>query len=726
MNDFLRQFLVESRELADEAVRGLLALEHSPNDAEVVDTVFRALHTLKGGAGIVEFPAMERAVHAAESVLADVRAKKLSLTPGLVGNCLRCLDQVAQWLDTLETTGELPIPDEAQIARVVDNLDGAASTAHRTSDRSWVEKALNASSALRNVATVAIRYTPDPDCFFRGEDPFSLVSATPGLLALSLEPVEPWSKLSEFDPHRCNVSFTALANASVVAVTAHLEEQSDSCEIVGIEPTTRSGVGSLPPAVRDILGAQIALLDAIEATGFAGRVASAGRAAGNALRFCGSAGEAEALQLATAKSLELRNAASLREALSGALATNSTPDAAGPEIAHGVSVAARTVRVDAERIDALVRLTSELTVAKNAVGHIYRTAQTESNSLAPALRDAHGVLDQLVSELQRSVLGIRVLPLRHVLQRFPRAVRELSSTLGKSVDLVIEGDDTEADKAIVEMLFEPLLHIVRNALDHGIENPDARSKSKKSPVARIGIRAFRQADRVLVEVSDDGRGVNVERVREVAILRGIVAEEVVRNMNEADIVDLIFVPGFSTASDVSELSGRGVGMDAVRSAVEKVGGKVSIESRRGDGTTVRLALPFSAMMTQVMTVEAGSQIFGIPLDAVVETVRVPTRDFRRVGAAHAIVLRERTLPVVDLTDMLGIRTDQADESEATLVITAFAGQYSAIRVDRAGERMQVMLKPLDGLLAATPGFVGTTVLGDGRVMLVLDVAEWLL
>jgi two-component system, chemotaxis family, sensor kinase CheA len=266
---------------------------------------------------------------------------------------------------------------------------------------------------------------------------------------------------------------------------------------------------------------------------------------------------------------------------------------------------------------------------------------------------------------------------------------------------------------------------VRNAIDHGVEAAKDRVISGKPPVAALQIRAARQGDRVLIEVSDDGGGVDVDRVREVAKERGVVTAEALRSMTEADIIDLVFAPGFSTASKVTELSGRGVGMDAVRSAVERVGGRVSIESRRGLGTTVRLSLPFSVMMTHVMTVEAGDQMFGIPLDVVVETVRVAKETITGVGAGRATVLRDRTIPVFDLARLLGVSRETSAEAEPIIVVVAFAGQLGGIQVERLGERMEGMLAPLEGLLSGTPGIAGTTLLGDGRVLLVLDIGELL-
>jgi two-component system, chemotaxis family, sensor kinase CheA len=306
-------------------------------------------------------------------------------------------------------------------------------------------------------------------------------------------------------------------------------------------------------------------------------------------------------------------------------------------------------------------------------------------------------------------------------------LREMSSSLGKAAELRVEGEDTEADKTIVEMLFEPMLHVLRNAIDHGIESREARRASGKPPVATIQLRAARDGDRVVIEISDDGAGIDVHRVRQVAMSRGLATEEDLRSMSEAQVIDLVFAPGFSTASTITEISGRGVGMDAVRIAVERVGGRVSIHSRAGQGTTVSIALPFSVMMTQVMTVESGGQIFGIPLDAVVETVRVPREAISGVGGARVIIQRNRTFPIVDLKQVLSAGNELRPlvEGDAAVVIASVAGQWVGICVDQPGERMEIMLKPLDGLLSGTPGIAGTTVLGDGRVLLVLGMAEML-
>lgn len=733
MNDFLQQFLIESREFISQAAAGLLQLEKNPHDAETLDTVFRAFHTLKGGAGIVEFAAMESALHATETLLQDARTGKRTLTAGFIGDCLASLDRVSEWLDTLQRTGELP----AVGATSSGSESGDAASGSAPARLEWESGLLARQSSVAAQAATAFRFTPDPECFFKGEDPIARTASLSRLLALEIEPANPWQPLKEFDPYLCNIVLTGLTGARTEEVAAHFHHLSGECELRALksaEPSSR--LVSLPDIVRKILQEQLAVLDVEEDAGAAGRLASAGVTATNALRFSRLDAHATSLAAIAQQALAQGSPASLRASISALLLAETlspvsgnavdAPDTASPAVPIRKEASARTLRINAEQIDALVRLTGELTVAKNAIGHTAQLARSNKDSTAGLLRAHHANFDRLVSQLQNSVIGMRVLQLRTVFQRFPRVLREMSLSLGKPTQLQVEGEDTEADKTIVEMLFEPLLHVVRNAIDHGIEDTQRRLAAGKPPVATIRLRAARDGNQVRIEVSDDGGGIDVERVRKVAKQRGVATEQELASMADAQVIELVFAPGFTTAARVTEISGRGVGMDAVRTAVQSVGGQVSIATRLGAGTTVSFSLPFSVMMTQVMTVEAGGQVFGIPLDAIVETISVSRQAITSVGEALVIVHRNRTIPVVELADVLNAaRPSELSAAEATIVIAAVAEQLVGLQIDRPGERMEVILKPLDGLLAGTPGVAGTTVLGDGRVLLILDVAELL-
>jgi len=724
MDELLTQFLIESRELVDKAGEDLLALEKA-HDAKRFEDAFRAFHTLKGGAGIVEFGAMQEALHCAEDALAAARAESRPVSALEIGNCLACLDQVAEWLATIEQSGA--IPQNADAGDIVALFARGAATpstagaAPSAAADAWVDTLLGAHSDTASEAQTAVRYTPAADCFFRHEDPLALIAGLPGLLAVDVEPRSPWPTLADLDPFSCNLTITALLATSSVEVAAALGGESGRAEIEAVAGRALPlDAESLASAAAEILEAQLRLLDSADTAFQQGRVASVGLVAANVLRYVGRSLESDNVATAAAMAIAEGRVAPLVQAIAAAL--NAAPPEGVAETGRRKE-AAQTIRVAAERIDALVRLTGELIVAKNSLGHSVKLAEAEDSDLAVALKNQHAALERLVTELQRAVVGMRVLPLRVAFRRFPRLIRELSAELDKSATLAISGEDTEADKTIVEAIVEPLVHLLRNALDHGVEDGATRAAAGKPAMATIRLRAAREGEHVVIEVADDGAGIDVAAVRRAASERSLKPREAIAAMSDEEALDLIFMPGFSTAKTVTHLSGRGVGMDAVRTAVARLGGAVAIRTTVGQGTAVRVTLPFSVLVTQVMTVEAGGQLFGIPLDAVVETLRVEKERIFPVGAAHAIVLRDRTIPLVRLADVLGNRAkDRADDS-GPIVIAQLDGQLGAVQVESIGERMEIILKPLDGLLSGMPGLAGSALLGDGGVLLVLDLAE---
>jgi two-component system chemotaxis sensor kinase CheA len=728
MDELLAQFLIESRELVDKAVDDLLALEKAPHDRKRFDDAFRALHTLKGGAGIVEFAAMQTALHCAENALAASRTESRPVSAPEIGNCLRCLDQVIEWLDVTESGGAIPVDADAAeiVALFARAAPSAALAAPRPVDDAWVTVLLKAHAGVAPRARTAVRYTPASDCFFRGEDPLARIAVLPGVLAVDLAPHTPWATLDELDPFSCNLTIGVLLASSPSEVGAALGGELRYCDLrpLSVKPDP-SRDESLARKADELLEAQLALLESAKDAQQHGRIAAAGIVAANVLRHVGRSSEADAVATAAAVAIAESRLEPLLEAIGAAArgGARAAPANGSEAAAARRQEGEQTIRVSSERVDALVRLTGELIVSNNAIGHAVRLAEQQGSSFTATLRNRHAALNRLVAELQRAVVGIRVLPLRTAFRRFPRLVREMSADLKKPANLVLEGEETEADKAIVETLVEPLVHLLRNALDHGVEDAVARAKAGKPAVATILLRAFREGEHVIVEVADDGAGIDVAKVKQAARDRGLIAADDLAAMTDEQALDLVFLPGFSTAKTVTELSGRGVGMDAVRTAVGRLGGHVEVRSTLGNGTSVRVTLPFSVLVTQVMTVEAGGQLFGIPLDAIVETLRVANDGIFSVGAARAIVLRDRTIPLVRLADLLA-RDSQDQRSESgPIVIAHFDGQLGAVQVDRIGERMDVILKPLEGLLSGMPGLAGSTLLGDGSVLLVLDLGE---
>ncbi|MET0877334.1 MAG: chemotaxis protein CheA [Tardiphaga sp.] len=723
MDEFVEQFLLESRELVEQGTSALGALEKNATSENDIDSLFRAVHTLKGAAGIVDFDAMGRALHAVEGLLSELRAKSKRPPANFVADCYACLDQVTRWLDEMQVAGAPPANADAaadDIIRRFDNATPAADIAP-SQDLSWLERLRAASPAEAAASRSAFYYRPAPDAFFHGEDPLSLAATVPGLAALDLS-LAGDAALEEFDPFTCTIRIAAFSSAPADELRRVFRDVLDQVDIVPLEQAGADDSG-LSTVARALLEAQILMLEIDTPDGNAGRIGSAGNVARNILRLAAQPDAAFAVETALSESSANQNPAALIVAIKGALHRPTPTPSSNAQQPVTQASATRSLRVDMGRIDALVNLTGELMVVKNAIGHIAGLAQNaqDAKSLGPELRRQHDLFERLVLQLQRAVLDVRVLPLRHVFQRFPRLVREISAALGKPVTFAIEGEATEADAAVVESLFEPLLHVIRNAIGHGVEDPAGRAAAGKPAIASITLRARRQLENVVVEVEDDGRGIDIARVRHTALARQVVTADELADMSDRDVVALIFAPGFSTAAEVTGLSGRGVGMDAVKTAVERVGGSVSVDTRAGQGTIIQLNLPFSVMMTRVMTVEVGGQFFGLPLDAVVETALVAQDAIVRVGAGRAVVLRDRTLPVLDLTLELGLPKAGPAADEVRIVVIAAGDQFGAIEVDRVGGRMDVMLKPMEGLLHGIGGIAGTTLMGDGRVLVVLDV-----
>jgi two-component system chemotaxis sensor kinase CheA len=370
-----------------------------------------------------------------------------------------------------------------------------------------------------------------------------------------------------------------------------------------------------------------------------------------------------------------------------------------------------------------MNLVGELVVAKNSLPFLSRRADEHygARALAREIKDEYGIIDRITQELQSAVMAVRMMPVGQVFQRFPRFVRDLARKLGKQVDLVIGGEETEADKNVIESLFDPLMHMVRNSLDHGIEPPAERLAAGKPETATLQLLARQDGDQVVIEIIDDGRGINPAVIRQKAYESGLIDEHKLSAMDDHDAQMLIFAAGFSTAATISDVSGRGVGMDVVRAAVEKAGGKIALASTLGKGTTLRLNLPLSMAVTRVMTVVQDGWLFGIPMDMVLETVKLPRADVSRIKNAEAFLLRDRIVPLQHLSKLLELAPSAEPSDEISVLVARAGGQVFGLGISAFGEVIEVILKPMDGILSRITGYSGTCLLGDGKVMLVLDL-----
>lgn len=641
MDELLEQFLLEGRDLVAQASSDLATLATSAGNARTIDSAFRAIHTLKGSVGIFPLGPAERVLHRAEDILSHARATGGALDADVLASLVAVLDAVDRWIDALETNGGVE-PDADRVAAVLlARLDSGAlhppvvaedSSAVQPDWAATLSAPLQDAARASTVPLVAFRYTPDPDCFLRGEDPLAIVSEVPALTAIAIAPVgETWPPLETFEPFVCDAIFSGLSAAPLDAVRSAFRLVVDQVALTTL----------------DVEG----------------------------------------------------------------------PTAIVDESAHtGVST---TLRVESARIDALADGLGQLVVAMNGFGALTKRADMIDRELARDIRVVQASVERVAADLHRHVSAVRLVPLAPALRRLPRLVREIAQTLERDVEFRVVGDALEVDKQIADGVFEPLVHIIRNAIDHGIEPPAERLAAGKDRRGSIALSATRDGDAIVLTIEDDGAGIDVERVRATALRQGILDSDTADQLSEAAILQLIFAPGFSTATEVTGVSGRGVGMDAVQAAVEHLRGTVEITSAQGKGTRVGLRFPANALTTRLLVVEAGGDRYGVALDQVVETVRIDTASLMPLGSGQACVLRGRTVPVLGLAEILGRETRPLQH--AKLLVTRTGGELVAVRVDGFATRVDTVVRPSSGLLARVPGVTGSTLLGDGEVLLVLDL-----
>ncbi len=632
-----------------------------------------------------------------------------------------------------------------------------------------------------------IAYQPAPECFFQGDDPFHRARQTPGLLWGSVLPSEPLPPLAELDTYRCSLKFHLLTAAFHEELVEYFRYVPDQIEIVAVdplwlaisecEPENRVGIENDPvsgspvsepekspesieeaAALARILAAQQQILASDDhPTWFSGRLNAVAALLKN---LANSAGYAEAKDQIEASLTTAQVSASGRPLLKWLNAhQNQFTTKVGPLFAGSLSRAnskgvtsvsatakavaddgimfgrraednqtgQRSLKVDQAKVDQLMNLIGELVVEKNALPYLAQRAEAQYGvrELSREIKGKYSVINRIADEMQDAIMQVRMMAVSFVFQRFPRLVRDISHKLGKEVQLVLEGEQTEADKNIIESLADPLIHIVRNSLDHGLEMPEIRLAAGKPGTGKLTIRAAQEADRVVIEVVDDGKGIDPAVIKRKAYEKGIIDEAMVERISDQEAINLIFAAGLSTAAVVSDLSGRGVGMDVVRTAVEKLNGSVIVESELGKGTSIRISLPLSMAVTQVMVIESDGQLFGVPMDHVVETVRVRRSSIRTFKQNKTALLRGRIVPLKSLNALLGIaaipRSNSDDELAVLLVQTGSA--ELGLLVDGFQETMGVIQKPFSGFLSGLSAYSGSALMGDGSVLMILNIRE---
>ncbi|MCD9033975.1 chemotaxis protein CheA [Luteimonas sp. Y-2-2-4F] len=641
---FHATYFEESRDGLDAMEAGLLALDAGERGAETINSVFRAAHSIKGGAATFGFAAMSGLTHALETLLDRVRAGERAVTAADIDAMLASVDVLRALLAEAEhgrpaDPAQVRAMDARLQALLGDGGDAAPAAApDPTAAAGW-----------------RIDFQPEPALFMRGNDPIALLRALEALGPLQVEArLDTLPAFDALDPLQAAIGWSLRLDAPVprAAVEDVFAWVEDACRLA-IEPLAGAG------------GVQLA--EAANAADEAPPPADAAPVPATA-------------------------------------AARTTP-AHEPE---------SSIRVDVAKVDALVNLVGELVITRSMLQQLGTGLGAEA---AERMGSALEQLERNTRDLQDAVIGIRMLPVDAVFRRFPRLVRDASARLGKQVRLETRGESTELDKGMIERISDPLVHLVRNAVDHGLETPEARRAAGKDPVGTITLAAAHQDGHIVIEVGDDGRGLDRERILAKARERGLAVPDA---PTDAQVWDLVFQPGFSTAETVTDLSGRGVGMDVVRSNIRQLGGSVQLDSRAGAGTRVVIRLPLTLAILDGMAVAVGRETLLLPLAHVRESLRPDPADIHTVkGEGRLLKVREDFLPLLSLGEVYGYGRAQGDEAVA--VVVEGEGQRLAVEVDALIGQQQVVVKSLERNYRHVDGISGATILGDGRVALIVDV-----
>ena len=706
-------FFQECEELLADLENGLSAMQDGSADGETINAVFRAVHSIKGGAGAFGLDPLVRFAHVFETLLDGVRANKIAVTPLLVSELLRAADVLADHVQAARNDGRA---DEAKSAEMAAALEALT---------------LPAGAAPSPASSAPAAFTPvvaAPDDI--GGDFRPMVVALPSLD----EPpaAEPHQWTITFRPHsdlyrKANDSLLLLRELSRLGSIEVTLDDSALPLLDGLDPDTAylSWTVTLISACDEA-----AIREVFEfVDGDCDVEISGGPAAEPELDIAAliaAANGAAAPQMDAAPAPVFVPApAPVLAALAEEVPVSETsapkidaPRNAPAPVAETAANTQATIRVDPERIDRLIDLVGELVINQAMLAQ----RMTESG-LASSSNVAMGLdeLEQLTREIQDGVMAIRAQPVKSVFQRMPRLVREVAAMTKKNVRLITEGESTEVDKTVIERLGEPITHMIRNAIDHGLETPEERLAAGKPAEGTVRLMALHRGGRIVIEVRDDGRGINRKRVLAIALEKELVSPDV--TLTDEEIDNLIFLPGFSTASAVSDISGRGVGMDVVRRSVQALGGRISISSKPGEGSTFTLSLPLTLAVLDGMVIDVAGQTLVVPLTAIIESLRPKVEDVKPLGPQGAVLaVRESFVPLVDIAMSLGFRSERQRPSDGVvLLIEAEDGSRAALVADAIQGQRQVVIKSLEANYRQVEGIAAATILGDGRVALIVDV-----
>lgn len=702
VSQYLEIFIDETQEHLQDLSQHLMILEEEPENADTINEIFRAAHSLKGMAGTMGYKRMQHLTHIMENVFSEIRNGKMNVTSDLVDILFDCLDALQAYLDNIQQTADEGTEDnEPIIARLNAFLESEGKPEEKPApapaeaeeakaaqnsapiDMKFEEFEVNAikEALAKKFHVYKVDVKIDESCILKAARAFLVFKAIEELGEIvksnpSVQDIED----EKFEFEFCIIMFS---QEELEKVTKAVENVSEIKEVKAVEITEAPQIASTEAAKEE------------------------------------KEPEEETKQESKA---ERETTAPAKANASAAAAPAKAKTTAPGKTMPGKPVVSRSVRVDIEKLDVLMNLVSELIIAKNG---LVSASSSSDGAKSQGFNEEIEYLERVTTNLHESVMKVRMMPIETVTQKYPKMIRDLSKKLNKQMKLYITGEDTELDRTVIDEIGDPLMHLLRNSADHGLENAELRVERGKDPVGNIYLNAFQDGNSVIIEVRDDGNGIDIEKVRNKALEKGTITQEQAEVMTDKDIVDLLFRPSFSTSEKVTDVSGRGVGLDVVKTKIEALGGDIDVKTALGEGSCFSIRLPLTLAIIQALMVELGEEKYAIPLETIQTIEDISVNDIKYVQSKEVINLRGSVIPIVRLDTILEIEPVQKeddDDDNLTVVIINKGDKQAGLVVDRLIGQQEIVIKSLGKYINNNSKIIsGATILGDGEVALILDV-----
>lgn len=682
VSQYLEIFIDESKEHLQSLSDELMVLEKEPENQDTINEIFRAAHSLKGMAGTMGYKRMQNLTHNMENVLSEIRNGKMKVSGGLVDVLFQCLDALENYVANIQNSSDEGTDDNESIVKELNAVlsgtlpeeaagESAPAGEEKTSEEAGY-KSLTLADFEKNAVNeaigkgmnvYAITVSVEPSCILKAARAFLVFKGLEG----HGEVIKADPSVQDIEDEKFDLDF------SIVFLS---DESFES--IIGIIKNVSE--------IKDAIGEQIK--QPFE--------------------------EVAKVEQKPVEKAE-NNAPAKTQASQSAPAKT-----AAPAKNNNKAVASRSVRVDIEKLDVLMNLVSELIIAKN--GLVSVSINEEASTHSAGFNEQIEYLERVTTNLHESVMKVRMMPIESVVSKFPRMIRDLSKKLDKKMELYMTGEDTELDRTVIDEIGDPLMHLLRNSADHGLESAKIREERGKPEVGSIFLDAYQDGNNVVIEVRDDGNGIDTEKVKQKALDKGVITQEQSETMTEKEIVDLLFKPSFSTADKISDVSGRGVGLDVVKSKIEALGGDIEVRTTYGEGSAFIIRLPLTLAIIQALMVKLGNEKYAIALGSIQTIEDVPITDIKYVHSKEVIHLRGSVIPLVRLRELLDVPADAVEEEteSLTVVIVKKGDKQAGLVVDSLIGQQEIVIKSLGKYININKMISGATILGDGEVALIID------